>query len=209
MSAMEARGLNDEDQEFEDILWMTADLALSEPGDWGPDMLMTAARGMDRLWPEIFMSWHFWLEAQGVGSMAELFMDLVEEGRKAIENRVPAGEAAGACIGAADSAKSSCYEDLSGDGLAGGGCAESDTGAVETQLLGDRAEDAETAADWLAGAAAVGLAKERGDAMGFSGSEPGKTPDKTGCVEGRKKSFGSLPPMSERRTTLYAQSICR
>lgn len=204
---MEELGLNDEEKEFEDMLRLCTDIAV-EGWDWNEDVLQAGTEiAGDGNWALTFMTWKFWTD-KAADSLTGLLMDLVAEGRMAIENRVSAGTAARAGAGTADTAESACDADLSCNWAESGGCAEAEAPAAETELLGHRTEDQETAANWLAGAAAVRLAQECGPGMGVSGEEPGAASDEAGRVEGRKKSFGSLPPMSEHRTSLYAKSVC-
>lgn len=207
-NAMEARKIDDEDIQFENILRLCTDIAV-EGAEWNEDVLEAAARicGVES-WAECFMTWKFFT-AEYAEDLAGLLLDLVAEGRNAIENGVSFGEGVGVGSDAADRSEPAGDADVFGDGAAGVGCAESEAGADQAELLDHRAEDEETAADWLAGAAAVGLAQERGQDVGVSGEEPGEASDETGGVEGRKTCFGSLPPMSECRTSLYAQSVCR
>lgn len=208
-TAMRAQGLNDEEKEFEDMLRLCTDIAV-EGMDWNEDVLQAGTEiAGDGNWALTFMTWKFWSADADAETLTDLLMYLVDEGRRAIEDRVFAGEAAGAGAAAADRSEQACHADVPGDGAAGGGCLAAEAGTAEAELLGHRTEDQETAANWLAGAAAVGLAQERGPGLGIPGEGPPAASDETGRVEGRKKSFGSLPPMSEHRTSLYAQGVCR
>ena len=165
---------------------------------------------------EIFMSWKMCMEEQA-DEIWTLY-DLVEElllvaggakGEWEYANGISAGKTAGTGSGAADAAESACDADLPGDGAAGGRCAESEAGAAEAEYMDYGAEDEEETADWIPGTIADGSEGECGDEMGLSGQGPGEASDETGSVERRKKSFPGLPPMSEHRTTLYAQGVCR
>lgn len=207
--AMIAAGLNDEEIEFEHMLRLCTDIAV-EGMDWNEDVLMAAAdRSGEENWCLTFMTWKFWSQGAKAETLTDLLLDLVGEGRKAIENGVFAGTATGTGAGTADAAEPAGDAGLPGDGAQSGRCAESEAGPTEAELLDYRTEDEETAADWLAGAAAVGLAQTFGPEVGIPGEGPGEASDEAGRVEGRKKSFPGLPPMSEHRTTLYAQGVCR
>lgn len=208
-STMRALGLNDEDKEFEDMLRLCTDIAV-EGMDWNEDVMIAAMeRAGEENWCLTFMTWKFWTAEAEAESLLDLLLVLVGEGRRAIEDGVHSGKTVGAGAGFADATESAGYEDLSGDGAPGGRCAESEAGTTETEFLGNRTEDEETAADWLAGAASVGLAQEYGEKVGVPREGPGEASDEAGRVERRKTCFGSLPPMSEHRTTLYAKGVCR
>ena len=165
---------------------------------------------------EVFMGWKMAMEEQvdEIWKLNEVLQELVlvaggAKGEWESENGVSTGKAAGAGAAAADAAESAGDADVPGDGAAGGRCAESEAGAAEAEYMDYGAEDEEETADWIPGTIADGPAGERGGEMGLSGQGPGEASDKTGRVERRKKSFGSLPPMSKYRTSLYAESVCR
>jgi hypothetical protein len=226
-------GFDDETEVFEDILHCVVGFVCDHKV-YGMDESLLG-RGQSRKWSrirakycsqecpepyptetEIFMGWKMAVREQldHIWTLSEVLENLklvagAAKGEWESENGVSAGERTGVVAAAADAAEPACDAGLSGDGSAGGGCPGTEAGAAEAEYLDYGAEDAEAAADWISGAADHGLAQECGDEVGIPGPEPGEPSDKTGRVEGRKTSFGSLPPMSEYRTSLYAKGVCR
>lgn len=135
------------------------------------------------------------------------YRKLPKEGINA--NGVSAGKGAGAGAAAADTAEPVGNADGIGDRDADWGCGGAEAGDAEEECLDYGEEDEETTTDRILRALALGSESELRYDVGVSGEESGEASDETGRVEGRKTRFGSLPPMSEYRTSLYAQGVCR
>ena len=211
--ALEDAGLNEESIHFEDLLRAIVGAAIQEKEilavALAREETKNGAYGEARDQTQIFMDWKCWAEGcAGVKDFAQLVGDIVK-GAKEIADGVSAAGTSGPCSGSADGEEPACDPDSPGDGVTDRGRAGTQAGAAEAELLGERAENREVAASWLAGAAAFRFESERGDDLGVSGEGPGEAPHEAGCVEGRKKSWEGLPPMSEYRTSLYAQGVCR
>lgn len=203
-------GLNDEAQEFEDILWAAVDCATFEPKDWKKTMepLEETAVRVKKPRMQVFCEWEYFVRGCGVESLVQMFENVVELGRKAIEDGLSAEEGSRRGADAADGSEPACDAHVSGDRAAGWGCAAAETGADQAECLDYGAEDEETPTDRLLRAIDFGPGGPRWHELGLSGEEPGKASDPTGRMERCEKSFGSLPPMSEYRTSLYAKGIC-
>ena len=212
LTVMRAAGLDDESGNFEDLLRAIAAAAIRSES-----VLEAAARreaeqhgayGEARDETQIFMDWKFWAESCGVKDLAQL-CDEILEGAKEYENGVFAAGGSRSDPCGTDGEKPACDPDGPCDGPADRGCPGTEAGAAETELLGERAEDWEITASWFAGATADGSEEDCRGEVGLPGEGPGEAPHETGRVEGRKKSWEGLPPMSEYRTSLYAQGVCR
>lgn len=203
-------GLDDEAQEFEDILWAAVDCATFEPKDWKKTMepLEETAVRVKKPRMQVFCEWEYFVRGCGVESLVEMFENVVELGRKAIEDGISAEERSGRSVDAADGSESACDADVSGDRAAGWGCAAAETGADQAECLDYGDEDEETPTDRLLRAIDFGPGGPRRHELGLPGEEPGEASDPPGRMERREKGFGSLPPMSEYRTSLYAQGVC-
>lgn len=211
--AMKAAGLNDESIHFEDVLRAVVGAVIRKK-----EILAVAlaretdkngAYGEARDEAQVFMDWKCWAESCAPGKDFAQLLDDIVKGAKEIADGVSAPGTGGPGTGSADGKEPARHSDGPGNGVANRGRTGVKTGAVEAELLGKRAENREVAAGWLARAAAFRFESERGDGLGVSGEGSGEAPHETGSVEGRKKSWEGLPPMSEHRTSLYAQGICR
>lgn len=203
-------GLNDESQEFEDLLWAAVDCATFVPKDYKSslDPLAEAATRLRKPQVEVFTEWLYFVRGCGVDNFVEMFQEVVEKGRKAIDNGISAESGIGAGVDAADPAESAGDAGNAPYGAESGGCAEPDTRQAPAELLGDGGEDTEAQADRTTGTAAIRSESECGAEVGISGEEPGEASDETGSLEGRETCFGSLPPISERSSTYRTQSLC-
>ena len=226
-------GLDDETEAFEEILNAVVEHVCAHRV-YGIDDISPLERGVRRkthkirarypdgecreCFPnaqEVFLAWRMSVTVQ-IGDdwkLWELLGDLEATARKAKEDwyyadRVSAGEGAGAGAGSTDGEEPLSDPDGIGDGAADRGHSESEAGAAEAELLDPGTEDGEGEADWPTGAVALRFEGECGDDLGLSGKGSGEAPHEAGSLEGRKKSFQGLPPMSEYRTTLYAQGVC-
>lgn len=227
-------GIDDESEVFEDILHCVVEFVCDNTiyGSFDTTIL---GRGVARKWArirakycseecpephptqtEVFMTWKMALREQlgDLWSLGEVLeeLKLVAGGAKGEwedAHRVSFGKGIGAAASTADAAEQACHAGLSEYGAESGRCAGADPGPVEAECLDNGAEDQEAETDRIPGTLVDGPSEECGKDVGVSGPEPGEPSDETGRVEGRKKSFGSLPPMSEHRTSLYAQGVCR
>lgn len=227
-------GMDEETEVFEDILHCIVECACDQSWDADSFDKTLLARGCSRKWArirakycseecpepyptqtEVFMTWKMALREQlDLWSLGEVLeeLKLVAGGAKGEwedAHRVSFGKGIGAAASAADAAEQACHAGLSEYGAESGRCAGADPGPVEAECLDNGEEDEEEETDWFPGTFIDGPAEEFGEDVGVSGPEPGEPSDQAGRVEGRKKSFGSLPPMSEYRTSLYAQGVCR
>lgn len=204
-----AAGLNDEVQEFEDILWAAVDCATWEPKDWKKTMepLEETAVRVKKPRMQVFCEWEYFVRGCGVESLVQMFENVVELGRKAIEDGISAEKRSGRGIDAADGSESACDADLSGDRAAGWGCAAADTGSDQEERMGYGAEDEETETDRILRAIGFRSDGPRREELGVSREEPGEPSDETGRVEGRKTSSGGLAFAAERCATLRAQGL--
>lgn len=165
---------------------------------------------------EVFMGWKMSVKEQtdDFWSLWELLEELMlvaggAKGEWEGANGVSVGKGAGTAASVVDAAESACDESVSEHGVESGGRSGTEAGAVEEEYLDYGAEDEETTTDRILRAIGFRSESQCRDEVGVSGEEPGEPSDETGRVERRKKSFPGLPPMSEHRTTLYAQGLCR
>ena len=165
---------------------------------------------------EIFMSWKMAVEEQvdDIWSLRELLDELLliaggAKGEWMDANGVSAGKGAGAAAAAADTAEPLGSAGVSEHGAARGGCAGAEAGAAEAEYMDYGAKDEEAETDRILGALTRRSASERESELGFPGEGSGEAPDEAGRMEGRKTRRDRLPPMSERRTSLYAKGVCR
>lgn len=227
-------GMDEETEVFEDILHCIVERACDRSWDADSFDKTLLARGCSRKWArirakycseecpepyptetEVFMGWKMALREQveDFWSLAEILEELTlvaggAKGEWEDAHGVSTGKGAGIAPAIIDAAEPSGDADLPGDGTSGGGCSGTEAGAAEAEYLDYGAEDEEEETDWFPGAPVDGPSEEFGEDVGVPGPEPGEPSDETGRVEGRKKSFGSLPPMSEYRTSLYAKGVC-
>ena len=202
-------GLNDEAQEFEDILWAAAECATFEPKDWKKivEPLEETAVRTKKPRMQVFCEWEYYVRGCGVESLVEMFENVVNLGVKAIEDGISSEERSRRGLDAVDGAESACDADLSCNGAAGGGCAEADTRSDQEECLGYRAEDEETETDRILRAIGFRSDGPRRGEMGIPGPESGEPSDTPSCVEGRKKSSGGLAFTAECSATLRTQGI--
>ena len=202
-------GLNDESQEFEDILWAAVDCATFEPKDWKKTMepLEETAVRVKKPRMQVFCEWEYFVRGCGVESLVQMFENVVELGRKAIEDGISAEEGSRRGADAADGAESAGDADLSCDGAAGGRCAAADTGSDQEERMGYGAEDEEAETDRILRAIGFRSDGPRREEVGVSGPEPGKPSDTPSRVEGRKASCGGLAFTTERCAALRTQGL--
>lgn len=171
---------------------------------------------------EIFMEWKKALSDQiGDGlSLTELLEELEDVAQEekewlespeedVCEDGISVGEGAGTGAESADGPEPAGNAGSTGDRAADRGRPGTETGAIEEECLDFGEEDEETETDRILRALALGSESECRDEVGVPGEGSGEAPDETGGVEGRKTCFGSLPPMSEHRTTYRAQVLRR
>lgn len=227
-------GLDDESEVFEDILNAIVQ-HVCERRAYGMTEKTPVDFGVSRKWhkikarypegecrepwpneQEIFMGWKLAVVAQ-LGDdwkLWELLGELEATARKAkeeweSEDGISVGEGAGTGAESADGSEPTGDEDGTCNGVADWGRAGTEAGAVEEECLDHGEEDEETETDRILRALAFGPESECRGEMGIPWEGSGEAPDETGCVEGRKTCFGSLPPMSEHRTSLYAKGVFR
>ena len=204
-----AAGLNDEAQEFEDILWAAVDCATFEPKEWKKNLepLEETALRAKKPRMQVFCEWEYFVRGCGVESLVQMFENVVELGRKAIEDGLSVEKRSGRSADAVDGAEPARDADLSGDWSAGGRCAAADTGSDQEERMGHGAEDEETETDRILRAIGFRSDGPRREEMGVSGPEPGKPSDPPSRVEGRKAGSGGLAFTTERCAALRAQGI--
>ena len=231
---MIALGMDDESEAFEDILNAVVECVCARPG-YGEEGFTPLNYGARWKWhkirsrypdgecrehapslQEVFMDWKHAVNEQlgGAWALWEVLERLEYAARatkEAVmdEDGISDGEAVGAGVGAADTAEQTCDEDLSGHRAAGGGCAAADPGSDQEECLDYGTEDEETETNRILRAIGFGSEGQCRGEVGVSGPEPGAASDEAGSLEGRKKSWPGLPPMSEHRTSLYAKGVCR
>ena len=167
---------------------------------------------------DVYMAWRMWLDevTEGELKLCELLDRLMEAGQRAKdewegrerESRIHDEQGVGNGADAPDPGEPACDADLSGDRAESGGRVEPDPGQAQAELLGDGGEDWEEEADWDTRALAYRLTGPSKYEVGLSREKSGEAPDETGRVEGRKASFGRLPPPSKYSSTYRAQSLC-
>lgn len=204
-----AAGLNDEAQEFEDILWAAVECATFEPKEWKKTWEPLEESGGRLMKPriQVFCEWEYFVRGAGVESLVQMFENVVELGRKAIESGVSAEEGSGRGSDAADGSEPTGDADMSGDGSAGGGCAAAEAGADQEECMGYGAEDEEAQTDRILRAIDDRSEAARWEEMGISWTVPGEASDPPGRVEGRKKSCGGFTAFAERSAALRSQGI--
>lgn len=146
-------------------------------------------------------------ELEEVAMLEKDIQELPKEDKN--EDGISVGEGAGTGAESADGSEPTGDENGTCNGVADWGRAGTEAGAVEEECLDHGEEDEEAETDRILRALAFGSESECRDEMGISGEGSGEAPDETGCVEGRETCFGSLPPMSEYRTSLYAKGVFR
>lgn len=202
-------GLNDEAQEFEDILWAAVDCATFEPKEWKQTLepLEETALRVKKPRMQVFFEWEYFVRGCGVESLVQMFENVVELGRKAIEDGISAEEGSRRGADAADGAEPACDADVSCYRAAGGRCAAAYPGSDQEERVGYGAEDEETETDRILRAIGFRSDGPCREEVGVPREEPREPSDAASCVEGREASSGGLAFTAERCASLRAQGL--